>query len=115
MFVSWARRKHEEVPYFEIDGEDGSLIFSFNAMHRQLQSNTPGFRYDPTQLQADPMTGWESIALAGGDPFEIQLRAFLKAIVTGAPVRPDWEDGVRALELVEAAYESVEHGRAVLV
>ena len=115
VFVSWARRKHEEVPYFEIDGEDGSLIFSFNAMHQQLQSNTPGFRYDPTQLQADPMSGWESVALESDDPFETQLRAFLKAIVTGAPVRPDWEDGVRALELVEAAYESADHGRAVLV
>ena len=61
------------------------------------------------------MSGWESIALAGGDPFEIQLRAYLESIVTGAPVRPDWEDGVRALELVEAAYESAEHGRRVLV
>ena len=115
VFVSWARRKHEEVPYFEIDGEDGSLIFSFNDMRRQLQADTPGFRYDPTQLQADPMTGWEPVALEGGDPFEIQLRAFLEGIVTGAPAKPDWEDGVRALELVEAAYESVEHGRAVHV
>ena len=56
-------------------------------MHQQLQSSTPGFRYDPTQLQADPMTGWEPIALAGGDPFEIQLRAYLEAIVTGAPAK----------------------------
>ena len=115
VFVSWARRKHEEVPYFEIDGEDGSLIFSFNDMRQQLQADTPGFRYDPTQLQADPMTGWEPVDLEGGDPFEIQLRAFLEGIVTGAPAKPDWEDGVRALELVEAAYESVEHGRAVHV
>ena len=115
VFVSWARRKHEEVPFFEIDGEDGSLIFSFNAMRQQLQADTPGFRYDPTQLQADPMTGWEPVVLEGGDPFEIQLRAFLEGIVTGDPTKPDWEDGVRALELVEAAYESVNHGRAVRV
>lgn len=115
VFVSWARRKHEEVPYFEIDGEDGSLLFSFNEMRQQLQADTPGFRYDPTQLQADPMTGWELVALAGGDPFEIQLRAYLEGIVTGTPAKPDWEDGVRALELVEAAYESAETGRRVQV
>src|SRR5207253_3611737 len=50
-FASWVRRKHEEVPEFQIDGEDGSLLFSFNTLRAQTQAETPLFRFDPRQVQ----------------------------------------------------------------
>jgi predicted dehydrogenase len=115
IFLSWVRRKHEEVPFCEIDGEEGSLIFSFNDLRQQLQSRTPGFRYDPTRPQADPLAGWESVSLQPADPFAVQLGAFLRGILTGKPVKPDWEDATRTLHLVEAAYESAATGRRVVL
>jgi predicted dehydrogenase len=42
-FASWVRRKHEEVPTFQIDGEDGSVYFTLNRLWRQSQANTPLF------------------------------------------------------------------------
>ena len=47
------------------------------------------------------------------DPFEVQLRGFLQALVSGDDYRPDWEDAVVAHRLIEAAYESASTGRAV--
>jgi hypothetical protein len=38
--ASWVRRKHEEVPQFEIDGEDASLYFSINRVWSQTQKET---------------------------------------------------------------------------
>ena len=37
-FATWVRRKHEEVPTFQIDGEDGSLYFTLNRLWSQTQA-----------------------------------------------------------------------------
>jgi predicted dehydrogenase len=115
IFLSWVRRKHEEVPFFEIDGEKASLIFSFNHLKIQSAEQTPTFTYDPTRQQADPEAGWESLPLLPVDPFEVQLRDFLTAVVTGQEYRPNWADAVETQHLIELAYESAASGRAVLV
>ena len=59
VFASWIRRKHEEVPFVEIDGEAGSVAFSFNDLRFQSQERTPSFTYDPTRVQAAFGEGWE--------------------------------------------------------
>src|SRR5207249_6536047 len=51
--ASWVRRKHEEVPTFQIDGEDGSLYFTLNRLWSQTQAETPLFRYDARAIQTD--------------------------------------------------------------
>src|SRR5438874_784775 len=59
-FASWVRRKHEEVPSFQIDGEQGSLYFTFNRMYAQTQAETPLFRYDARAVQTDSIDDWHS-------------------------------------------------------
>jgi predicted dehydrogenase len=114
-FVSWVRRKHEEVPTFQIDGEDGSLYFTLNRVWSQAQSQTPLFRYDARAVQTDQIDDWQSVDVEPGDPFELQLRLFLEGIAAGAPVAglPTWEDAVTNQRLIQAAYRSVTERREV--
>jgi predicted dehydrogenase len=114
VFASWVRRKHEEVPLFEVDGERGSLLFSFNELKLQAQGASTGFTWHPTAKQADDQ-GWQSIPLEPADPFGTLWRSFLAGVVTGKPSKPDWEDAVETMRLIAAAYESARTGRAVRV
>ncbi len=113
VFASWVRRKHEEVPFFEVDGEKGSVACSFNELLFQDAAGTADFSYDPTRVQRGFDEGWESVPLQPEDPFEVQLRGFLEAVVSGGDYSPDWEDAVTTHRLIEAAYESASAGRAV--
>ena len=115
VFASWARRKHEEVPFFEIDGERGSVICSFNELKLQSAERTANFSYDPTRRQTGYDEGWDPVTLEPVNPFEVQLRSFLEAVITGRPCKPDWEDAVVTHRLIEAAYESAETGNAVSI
>ena len=112
-FASWVRRKHEEVPFFEIDGEEGSLIFSFNKLRVQTGAETPLFRYDPRRVQTDSEAEWRPIDLDRRDPFGLQLEAFLTGIVEDRPAKPDWDDAVTNQRLIAAAYRSATEGREV--
>jgi predicted dehydrogenase len=112
-FASWVRRKHEEVPFFEIDGEDGSMIFSFNRLRAQTHAETPIFRFDARQVQADPEASWREVPLELKDPFGLQLEDFLAGIVTGRSTKPDWEDALTNLRLIRTAYQSVAEGREI--
>jgi predicted dehydrogenase len=112
-FASWVRRKHEEVPEFQIDGEDGSLLFSFNTLRTQKQSETPMFRFDARQVQTESVAEWRTVDLELRDPFGLQLEQFLGGIVRGRPTRPDWEDAVINQRLIKAAYLSATERREV--
>ena len=76
VFASWVRRKHEEVPFFEVDGEKGSVACSFNELLVQDAARTADFSYDPTRVQRGFDEGWERVPLQPEDPFEVQLRGF---------------------------------------
>ena len=112
-FASWVRRKHEEVPEFQIDGEDGSLLFSFNSLRTQKQAETPLFRFDARQVQAESLADWHTLDLELRDPFGLQLEQFLGGIVRGRPTTPDWEDAVINQRLIKAAYLSATEHREV--
>ncbi|HET6319953.1 MAG TPA: Gfo/Idh/MocA family oxidoreductase, partial [Chloroflexota bacterium] len=114
-FASWVRRKHEEVPSFQIDGEQGSLYFTFNKLYAQTQADTPLFRYDARQVQQDSIDAWRSVPLEPRDPFEVQLELFLKGVALGAPLAgsPTWEDAVTNQRLIQAAYRSLAERREV--
>ncbi|MEW6047571.1 MAG: Gfo/Idh/MocA family oxidoreductase [Bacillota bacterium] len=104
IFASWVRRRHEEIPLVEIDGEKGSVVFSFHTLRLQRAERTPLFRFDPTEVQQSWQDGWETIELPRLDPFEVQLEGFLKGILAGTPFRPDWHDAVTTQEWIERAY-----------
>jgi predicted dehydrogenase len=112
-FASWVRRKHEEVPEFQIDGEDGSLLFSFNALRAQKQADTPLFRFDARQVQAESLADWQVVDLELRDPFGLQLEQFLSGIVRKQPTTPDWQDAVINQRLIKAAYQSTAERREV--
>jgi predicted dehydrogenase len=112
-FASWVRRKHEEVPEFQIDGEDGSLLFSFNALRAQKQADTPLFRFDARQVQAESLADWQVVDLELRDPFGLQLEQFLSGIVRKEPTTPDWQDAVINQRLIKAAYQSTAERREV--
>jgi predicted dehydrogenase len=114
-FASWVRRKHEEVPTFQIDGEDGSLYFSLNRLWSLGQSETPLFRYDARAVQTDSIDDWQSVEVEARDPFELQLQLFLEGVAAGRPTAglPTWEDAVINQRLIQAAYRSVAERREV--
>jgi predicted dehydrogenase len=114
-FASWVRRKHEEVPTFQIDGEDGSLYFSLNRLWSQTQAQTPLFRYDARAVQTDTIDDWHAEEVEPRDPFELQLQLFLEGIAAGRPTPglPTWEDAVTNQRLIQAAYRSVAERREV--
>jgi predicted dehydrogenase len=111
--ASWVRRKHEEVPEFQVDGEDGSLLFSFNTLRSQTQAETPLFRFDARQVQTESREDWRAVDLELRDPFGLQLEQFLAGIVHDHPTRPDWEDAVINQRLIKAAYRSASERREV--
>jgi len=114
-FASWVRRKHEEVPTFQIDGEDGSVYFSLNRIWRQWQAETPLFRYDARAMQTDTIADWHSVDIEARDPFELQLQLFLEGVAAGRPTPglPTWADAVTNQRLIQAAYRSVAERREV--
>ena len=114
-FASWVRRKHEEVPSFQIDGEDGSLYFTFNKLFAQAQEQTPLFRYDARAVQKDSLEAWRPVEIEPRDPFEVQLELFLQGIAEGAPKAgsPTWADAVTNQRLIQAAYRSLAERREV--
>jgi predicted dehydrogenase len=114
-FASWVRRKHEEVPTFQVDGEDGSLYFSLQRLWRQTQADTPLFRYDARALQPETLDDWQSVEVERRDPFEVQLELFLQGVASGQPTPglPTWDDAVVNQRLIQAAYLSVTERRDV--
>ncbi len=113
-FLSWTRRPYQEVPEFEIDGSRGTALFSLQRLRVQL-GEEGRFRYDPTRDQNPAGEGWGPVPVEPADPFRVQLRDFLAAIGTGRLPEPNWHHAVRALHLIEAAYQSAERGQVVTV
>ncbi len=110
VFSSWVRRRHEDIPTIEIDCANGGLLVTANRCWVQ-HGDGPLFHYDPAAEQGNPLDGWEEVPTMMADPFEVQLRAFVRSVVSGGDYSPDWCDAVRTHRWVEAAYESARSGR----
>lgn len=100
---------------FEVNGSRGSLAFHMERMNeleyysldddpkvqgfRQILATDPGHAYFKSWWPAGHIIGYEHT-------FTHTVLDFLKAVDTGKPVKPDFEDGVRnqlALEAIEEA------------
>ncbi len=64
-------------------------------------ANGDGFRQDPTL---------DFFMQRYQDAYRLELTAFVEAVASGAPMSPDGRDGLKALELAEAAMRSMETG-----
>lgn len=108
--------------FFEIYGSKGSLIFNLERMN-ELQffskddpENAQGFR---TILATEPVHDyiahwWPPGHIIGYEhEFTHAVVDFMRAIETGTPIQPNFEDGVKEMEILDAALVSAAEGRTV--
>lgn len=84
----------------ELYGSAGTLIYGI-ASHRILGARAGESELRPIEIPADLIRPWRAEA------------DFIDAIRTGSPVSPDFEEGLRYMELTEAVYRSARTGRTV--
>lgn len=95
-----------------IVGERGSLVADYGSGAVTLYEGE--FRQRGAGWEAVD-TGKETLATAGEEPLRLELSAFRDACAGKAPVPVTADDGVRALEVVEAAAQAARLGRAVTI
>ncbi len=110
--------------YFEIYGSQGSILFDLERMN-ELQffsmddpEHAQGFR---TILATEPIHPymshwWPPGHMIGYEhEFHHAVADFLTAVDTGEPIRPNFHDGLKTMQVLEAALKSAESGMAVAV
>jgi predicted dehydrogenase len=108
--------------YFEIYGSKGSLIFDFELMNelRFFSAEDPndrqGFR---TILATEPVHAyianwWPPGHIIGYEhAFVHSVVDFLNAIDTGEKIEPNFYDGMKTMEVIEAGLESAKTGKRI--
>ncbi|MDP9352270.1 MAG: Gfo/Idh/MocA family oxidoreductase [Chloroflexota bacterium] len=86
--------------HMQLTGTGGVATFNYGAQHNKLYSNTRVRAAEP---------GW------GDNPDALMIEDFLAAIRDNRPPLATGEDGLRAVEVVEAAYSSIHSGMPVPV
>lgn len=108
----------------EIYGGKGSLAFNLERMNelRYFSVDDPahaqGFRDILATGAAHPCVGawWPPGHIIGYEHTFVHAMAdFLRAIGAGQPVRPNFEDGVKEMRVLEAGLESAAAGRRVAI
>ena len=90
----------------EVHGAKGMLSAENMRPTTVVQATAEGYRADP--LLDFFMQRYESA-------YRLELEAFLRALKNGEAANPSGEDGVKALELADAADQSMREGRAISV
>jgi len=88
----------------EVHGSKGMASIGNRRATAVSVADRHGFRTEP--LLASFMVRY-------ADAYRQELTAFVEALETGGPLSPTGEDGLRALELADAALRSMETGRLV--
>lgn len=84
----------------ELYGSQGTLVY-YVTSHRILGARAGDRELQPLEIPAGLVREWRAEA------------DFIDAIRTGAPVTPDFEEGLRYMEVTEAVYRSARSGRTV--
>lgn len=84
----------------ELYGSKGTLVYPISS-HRILGGQVGDRELKPIEIPPDLVREWTAEA------------DFINAIRTGAPVSPDFEEGLHYMEFTEAAYRSARSGQAV--
>ena len=88
----------------EVHGSKGMVSLGNQRATSVSVADSHGYRAEP--LLASFMVRY-------ADAYRQELTAFVEALETGGPLSPTGEDGLRALELADAAQRSMETGRLV--
>jgi predicted dehydrogenase len=88
------------------DYSEGIEIFGSRGRIR-VRSYFPFYRRASTAAVFDEERGlWSTTEFGAVDPYQRQLESFAAAVRDGTPCDPDLRDGLRALEVIEAAARS---------
>lgn len=111
--------------YFEIYGSKGSLVFNLERMNelqlflRDDPANAQGFRtiIATEGGQHDYIANWwpPGHIIGYEHEFHHAVVDFMKAIETGEPIAPNFYDGLKEMEILEAGMQSAVTGQRVQV
>jgi len=110
--------------HFEVYGSRGSLIFDLERMNELQYYNmddpeaVQGFRTIPTTLGAHPYASawWPPAHIIGYEhTFAHAVKDFMEALATDKKIEPNLWDGVKIMQVLDAAIKSDAEGRKVNV
>ena len=113
------RKNHN---YFEVYGSKGSLLFDLERMNelqyfnREAPVELQGFTTIPTTQDSHPyMSAWWPVAHIIGyeHTFSNAIKDFVVALATNQKIEPNLYDGVKIMQVLDAALLSNEEGRRV--
>ena len=99
----------------EVNGEKGSLVWNFEDQNylmfydNEQSSQEAGFRKINVTHEIHPYNGgwWpQGHGLGYADLFVIEVAGFIRSIIQKLPFSPDFEDGVKCQEVLEAIEHS---------
>ena len=99
----------------EVNGEKGSVVWNFEDQNylmfydNQLSPKEAGFRKINVTHDVHPYKGgwWpQGHGIGYADSFVIEVAEFLRSIIENKPFNPDFEDGVKCQEILEAVEQS---------
>lgn len=99
----------------EVNGEKGSVVWNFEDQNylmfydNQQSPKEAGFRRINVTHDVHPYKGgwWpQGHGIGYADSFVIEVSEFVRSIIESAPFRPDFEDGVKCQQVLEAIERS---------
>ena len=99
----------------EVNGEKGSVVWNFEDQNylmfydNQLSPKEAGFRKINVTHDVHPYKGgwWpQGHGIGYADSFVIEVAEFIRSIIENKPFNPDFEDGVKCQEILEAVEQS---------
>jgi len=99
----------------EVNGEKGSVVWNFEDQNylmfydNQLSPKEAGFRKINVTHDVHPYQGgwWpQGHGIGYADSFVIEVAEFIRSIIENKPFSPDFEDGVKCQEILEAVEQS---------
>jgi predicted dehydrogenase len=109
---SWATRvRRDDLLTLQVDGTKASALAGLHRCHVQTTAQTPPVAHFSVMkdLNTDYRKGWtEAPALpAYVNPYRVGWEAFLRHVVTGAPLTSDFAAGIRDVAFAEACHRSM--------
>ena len=108
----------------EVNGEKGSIVWNFEEQNyllfydNSLSPKEAGFRKINVTHDVHPYNGgwWpQGHGIGYADSFVIEVAEFIRSIVEDMPFSPDFEDGVKCQEVLEAIGQSAETRKWVTI
>ncbi|HEY6994559.1 MAG TPA: Gfo/Idh/MocA family oxidoreductase [Xanthobacteraceae bacterium] len=109
---SWATRvRRDDLLTLQVDGTESSAVAGLHRCHVQSAAQTPSIAHFSVMkdIGADYRDGWEEAPPLPDyrNPYRVGWEAFLRHVVTGAPLPFDFAAGIRDVAFAEACQRSM--------